>query len=442
MTHSFAAPRIAQEASVNRQEVRLTVASRISSRETAAEEASSSTGAGSAPPVDIEAGLLTGGQDRHYAFGLATALVLQGVSLDVVGSDEIDSPELHFNSKINFLNLRGEQKRDVTLAQKMSRVLIYYASLIRYAATARPKILHILWNNKFEFVDRTLLMLYYRILGKKVVVTAHNVNAARRDLTDTVANRLTLRAQYRLADHIFVHTTKMKSELVNDFGVRDGAITVIPYGINNAVPSTDLSPRKAKEQLSFRDSEKAILFFGAITPYKGLEFLVSAFQHIADKDPDYRLIIAGRPEKGRERYMEEIQQTISQCVNRNHIIQKLSYIPDSEIELYFKAADLLVLPYTQIFQSGILFLGFSFGLPAVATDIGSFGEDIIENKTGFLCKPGDPVDLGRTIDRYFKSELYKNRDRSREEIRQYANARHGWDVVARMTRNVYGNLLL
>ena len=55
---------------------------------------------------------------------------------------------------------------------------MYYAKLIRYAATAKPKIFHILWNNKFESFDRTLLMLYYRFLGKRIVLTAHNVNAA------------------------------------------------------------------------------------------------------------------------------------------------------------------------------------------------------------------------------------------------------------------------
>jgi len=53
----------------------------------------------------------------------------------------------------------------------MARVLIYYARLLRYAAAAEAKIFHILWNNKFEFIDRTLVVLYYKLLGKKVVLT-------------------------------------------------------------------------------------------------------------------------------------------------------------------------------------------------------------------------------------------------------------------------------
>ena len=59
--------------------------------------------------------------------------------------------------------------------------LRYYARLIRYAATAEPTVLHILWHNKIEAFDRTVLMLYYRLLGKRLVFTAHNVNAGRRD---------------------------------------------------------------------------------------------------------------------------------------------------------------------------------------------------------------------------------------------------------------------
>src|SRR3989449_8913627 len=177
------------------------------------------------------------------------ALVSNGVCLDFIGSDETDSPELHGTPKVNFLNLRGNQRRDASLVKKVSRVLIYYARLIRYAAIARPKVFHILWNNKFEFFDRTLLLLYYKLLGKKIALTAHNVNAGRRDSTDTLVNRLGLRIQYRLADHIFVHTEEMKSELCAEFAVRKPAVTVIPYGINNAVPDTGHTSDEARQRL-------------------------------------------------------------------------------------------------------------------------------------------------------------------------------------------------
>ena len=104
-----------------------------------------------------------------------------------------------------------------------------------------PKLFHILWHNRFQFFDRTFLLLYYKLLGKKIVLTAHNVNAGQRDLNDTWLNRLSLKVQYALADHVFVHTGKMKHDLVLEFEVPKSKVSVIPFGINNTVPNTDLS---------------------------------------------------------------------------------------------------------------------------------------------------------------------------------------------------------
>ena len=370
----------------------------------------------SAPTPLAESGvaLLTGGFDKHYTFGLAMALASKGVCLDVIGSDDVDGPKMHTTANLRFLNLRGN-KRETDLVAKVSRVLVYYARLIRYAAEAKPKIFHLLWNNKFEFFDRTLLMLYYKVLGKKIAFTAHNVNAGKRDSNDSLLNRLTLRMQYRLADHIFVHTDKMKRELLMDFGVSEGAVTVIPFGINNSVPDSDLTPTEAKHRLGIQNNEKTILFFGAIRPYKGLEYLVEAFFQLAPTHSEYRLIIAGAPRKETEWYLEKIQRTIEHHPNRGQVIQKTHYVPDEETELYFKAADVLVLPYTHIFQSGVLFLAYRFGLPVIAADIASFREDVVEGRSGFLFNPGVPNSLAQTIERYFGSDLYMELSTCREE---------------------------
>lgn len=385
--------------------------------------------------------MLTGAQDRHYAFGLAMALVADGVRLDFIGSDELDGPELHGTPAVNFLNLRGSQRRDARLPRKVARVLTYYVRLLHYAARARPQVFHILWNNKVEFVDRTLLMIYYKLLGRKVVLTAHNVNAGKRDSTDTLLNRLTLRIQYGLADHIFVHTEKMRSELLEDFGVRPPRVTVIPYGINNAVTDTDLTPVAAKQRLGIGGGERTVLAFGQIAPYKGLEYLVAAFQRLLTWRGDYRLIIAGKPKEGWEKYWDEIQRTISGSPAQERIIRKIAHIPDEETELYFKAADALILPYTHIYQSGVLSLAYSFGLPVIASDVGSLREHIVEGQTGFVCKPSDPVDLATTIDAYFSSDLFKALNSRRQQIRDYAKERYSWDTVSRETRKVYRDLL-
>lgn len=385
----------------------------------------------------LEVGLLTGCQDRPYAFGLAMALIAKGANLDMIGSDEIDSPELHATPNLRFLNFRGSQRSNISFTQKLSKLLVYYAKLIRYAALSRPKMLHILWNNKFEAFDRTILMLYYKALGKKVALTAHNVNQAKRDVKDSLLNRITLRAQYQLCDHIFVHTRKMKSELCEDFGVRDSAVTVIRHPINDAFPDTDLTPSQAKEKLGLREDEKAILYFGRIRPYKGIEYLLAAFRELASKGSDYKLVIAGEPKRGSEEYLREIQGILEKDFEPSQIISRIQFIPDADMEIYLKGADVLVLPYKDIFQSGVLFLAYSYGLPVVATDVGSFREEIVDGETGFLCQPGDTQDLARTLERYFASDLYRNLRTRRGEIREYAQRVHSWDAVAELTLKAY-----
>jgi glycosyltransferase involved in cell wall biosynthesis len=399
--------------------------------------------AGKALPANLrrdpDVALLTAGRDRPYALGMAAALIDQGLFFDFIGSDLVDDPGLHGNPQVNYLKLRN-QHLDAGLLQKMTRVLVYYLRLIRYAASARPRIFHLLWNNKFEFFDRTVLMLFYRLLGKKIVLTAHNVNAATRDGNDSFLNRASLKIQYRLCDHIFVHTEKMKTELTAQFGVTGGKVSVIPFGINNTVPDTELTPGEARRHLGIRDGEKTLLFFGNIAPYKGLEYLITAFTELAKKSGDYRLVIAGRP-KDCEDYWNRLQQMMSSSGMRERIILRSEYVPDEQTELYFKAADILVLPYTEIFQSGVLFLGYSFGLPVVASDAGSLKEEIIEGKTGFVFRSQNAAELGEIVEKYFTSDLYRALNVKRQIIREYANERYSWSKVAAITARVYSKLI-
>lgn len=388
----------------------------------------------------IAVSLLTGGGDKPYAFGLATELIRRRITLDLIGSDDLDCLDFRDKPRVHFLNLRGDQRADVSLAKKILRVLVYYIKLIGYALTAKSNLFHLLWNNKFQSFDRTVLMVYYKLLGKKIALTVHNVNAARRDSKDSLLNRLSLRVQYHLTDHFFVHTEKMKVELVEEFGVREARITVIPFGINNAVPITSISCGEARQRLGISDGQKVILFFGNIAPYKGLAYLVKAFQTLRDQDKRYALVIAGRPKDAQE-YWAAIHASIREDVELGRILLKAEYIPDAETEVYFKAADILVLPYKHIYQSGVLLLGYSFGLPVLAADVGSLRDEIIEGRTGFVFKPEDPTDLARCISKYFASDLFRNLNQRRQEIKEYAAKQYSWEIVGRKTMEVYAQLL-
>jgi glycosyltransferase involved in cell wall biosynthesis len=378
----------------------------------------------SMPNRPTRVALMTGGGDRPYALGLVSSLVPHGVALDVIGSDEIGGPRLHESRLVRHFNLRGDTRSSVAKPLKILRILIFYARLLFYATTTKTKVFHILWNNRLELLDRTLLLLYYRVLRKRIVFTAHNVNAGRRDGHDTTLNRLTLRMQYRLVDHLFVHTEKMRQELRTDFGVPDHKISVIPFGVYDGMPNTSLTSVQARLRLGLMPSHKV---------------LVEAMAALAGKDTEYRLLIVGRLENC-DRYWEEIQQRISRFGLRPNIIERIEFVPDEEAEIYFKAADVLVLPYTEIFQSGVLLIGYTFGLPVIASDVGSFREDVIEGKTGYLCRARDPEDLAAVMRTYFDGDPFAHLGERRAQIADYARQHYSWATVGEITCKVYTRL--
>jgi glycosyltransferase involved in cell wall biosynthesis len=372
--------------------------------------------------------------------GLASSLVARNVVLDFVGSNDLDSQELRRLPGLHFLNLRGDQNPNAHRLSKIVRVVQYYRRLVAYAVTARPKVFHVLWNNKFELFDRTILMLFYRALGKRIVLTVHNVNTAARDGGDGLLNRMSLTIQYALADHLFVHTERMRTQLYSDFRVPLENVTKIPFGINSTVPNTSVTTTQARVRLGLPGDAKIVLFFGNIAPYKGLEHALNAMQRVVRTIPESRLLIAGQP-KGETRYWSRLQQMIDGLQLGSHVDEHIRYIPDEDVEIYFKAADVLVLPYTHVFQSGVLFLGYNFGLPVVATDVGAMKHEVIEGSTGFICRPNDPEHLADAIERYFRSSLHQGLEMARARIRRQVAASHSWDIVSEVTCGVYATLL-
>jgi glycosyltransferase involved in cell wall biosynthesis len=385
--------------------------------------------------------LLTGGSDRPYAFGLLDTLLARDMEVDFIGSDEFKPSEVLIDPKVNFLNLRGDTNPAAPRRQKIARIGQYYFRLLQYAAKTDAVVFHILWANRFILLDRILMNLYYKLMGKKIVFTAHNVNERQRDGCDSVYNRLTLRALYALVDHIFVHTHRMKVQLIDDFGVRENKISVIPFGINNTLPKTDLTGWEARSRLGLRKEDKVLLFFGRVANYKGLEYAIEALNRLVKTDDRFRLVVAGRIEKGCENYWNSIESAIEQYGLGQHVVKNIEFIPDEEVEVFFKSADVLILPYKAIFQSGLQFLAYSFGLPVIATDIGSFREDIVDGKTGLICQPEDADDLADKIHDYFHSELFDNLQQARGEIMEYGNRKYSWEEVGHITRAVYEQLL-
>jgi len=278
------------------------------------------------------------------------------------------------------------------------------------------------------------------MMGRKLVYTAHNINERARDGGDTRINRWSLNFLYNIVDHIIVHTERMKQQLIDEYHVAEGKVTVIPHGIYDVIPQSPLTRQDARKKLNLRDDERTILFFGNIAPYKGLEYLLLSLARLKLSGVLYKVIIAGRI-KDCSAYWREIEEIIDEYGLEGDLIRRTEFIPDEDIEIYFKAADLLVLPYTYIYQSGILFLAFNFGVPVVASDVGSLKEDIVEGRTGYICKPKDAEDLARKIEQYFTSDLFNGLEGNRAKIIAYANEKYSWASVGQKTYAVYEKML-
>lgn len=384
--------------------------------------------------------LLTGGGDTPYALGLLHALAAKGIQVDFIANDEMSRADIANHKNVNCLNLRGDQNPSVGRVAKIARVLRYYGRLFKYSFTSEAAVFHILWFNKFLVFDRTLLNIYYKCLGKKLVFTAHNIDETERDGGGNVLAKVSLKILYRLVDHVFVHTPKMKSELIGKFKIEEGRATVIPFGINNTTPQSGISRAEARAKVHLQAQDKVLLFFGLIAPYKGLEFLLDALDQLRKTDPTFKLIIAGQV-KDCQPYWRHIEGIIEKLQLQANLIRRIEFVPDTDVEAIFMSADVLVLPYRFVYQSGVLFLSYSFGLPVIVTDVGSLRDEVEEGKTGMVCKPEDASDLARVIREYFEGDIYKNLNESMKYIRARGNDRYAWSRVCDATHVVYQALL-
>jgi glycosyltransferase involved in cell wall biosynthesis len=388
--------------------------------------------------------LLGSGVSGHYEVGLISGLAKKKLSMDVIGTDEIINSPVMKNKGIQYLQYFDSLTEKDSRLKKIRRIFNFYIRMIKYTIKTDVRLFHLQWHNKFIVFDRIVMNLFYKLAKKKLVYTAHNIDADQRNERKTIFNRISLSIQYRIVDHIIVHTKKMKEQLILEFNINSNKISVIPHGIilidNKYID--DIPKNIARKAFKLSKEEKVILFFGNITSYKGVEFAVNALHILVNKfkDNQFRLIIAGEVKKENITYYRTLEDIITQYNLDDYIIKIPDYIPDSQIEILFACSDVLVLPYKNIFQTGVLFLSYSFGLPVIASDVGSLKEDIILGETGYIFKPKDSKELAEKIKLYFNSELYKDLKNVRKKIKTTMTQKYSWDSIGIKTFNVYENI--
>jgi glycosyltransferase involved in cell wall biosynthesis len=196
-----------------------------------------------------------------------------------------------------------------------------------------------------------------------------------------------LRAQ---ADALIVHREGLRAEAARRFSIGEDRIHVIPH-LALTRYRRFLPPRAPT------DDRFDLLFFGRVYAYKGLEHLIAAAEHVADRIPSLRVTIAGAG--------DDLARCRALIKRPNLFDIRARYIPADETAMLFARSDAVVLPYIEASQSGVLAMALPFGKPVIASDVGDFRETLTGGPApaGLLVPPGDPGALAAAI-----LSLYEN----------------------------------
>jgi glycosyltransferase involved in cell wall biosynthesis len=233
---------------------------------------------------------------------------------------------------------------------------------------------------------------------------------------------------YRRADRIIVHGRPLKEQLHERLGIERDKIHVIPHialGFGDDV--ADLPPGPGPESGSGAREGPKVLFFGRIWAYKGLDYLIRAQPAISARVPDAKFVIAGRGEDF-QKYREMMQDPSAFEIHNR-------WLDDGERTRLFEAADVVVLPYVEATQSGVVPVAYAHSRPVVATATGGLPDIVDHGVTGLLVPPRDSESLAEAI-----TDLLLNVERRRRmglAGRQKLVEECSAPVVARETVAVY-----
>ncbi|NYZ78921.1 glycosyltransferase family 4 protein [Candidatus Micrarchaeota archaeon] len=280
------------------------------------------------------------------------------------------------------------------------------------------------WSYPLAPVFFTVLLIS-KIRRKKVVITVHNVVPHERSMVSNFLNETVL----FLGDEFIVHTGINKEKLSETYGIAKERIHVIPMGILTSAPIRGISRKKARAHLGISYNKKVVLFFGNIRDYKGLDVLIKSMKSVVEDIPEAMLLIAGQVWGEWDAY----EKLIDELGLDKHIVKKLEFIQPSEVEYYFNATDIVVLPYKYFdSQSAIGALALPFKKPLIVTDVGGLPE-FVKDKSA-VAKPNDAEDLAERITCVLKDKnLILKLGRDSGDIRE----KFGWKGIAKKTIGVY-----
>jgi glycosyltransferase involved in cell wall biosynthesis len=300
-----------------------------------------------------------------YDHALSAALADRGLDVELITSRFAYAPAPEpagYLRRELFYRLAARAGR----ARRAVRLAEHVPDMVRYRRLAREAdVVHFQWLS-LPRIDRHLLPR-----GRPLVITAHDILPRERVAGSHEAQQ----RLYARFDAVVVHSDDGRRRLVEEAGVEPDRIHVIPHGAFTHL--AELPPGPLPPELPATD-RPVVLYFGLIRPYKGLDVLLEAWRGIADAE----LWIVGRP-----------RFDVSGLRGGDPTVRWVPrFVSDLELAACFRRADLVVLPYREIEQSGVLATALAFGSPLLLSDVGGFRE-VAEAGAARLAPPGDAAAL-------------------------------------------------
>jgi glycosyltransferase involved in cell wall biosynthesis len=315
---------------------------------------------------------------------------------------------------------------------KLSESILNLSALATRFMFSPPDIVHVQYLPMLQ--SRLPLDLWFvqfcRKRGSKIVLTVHDLLPH-----DTgEAHKQTFRDLYRMVDGVICHSDNIRTRLQAEFSVPAEKITVIPHGpFFYDLPAT--ASELTLQSFDLEPGKLLVLWQGIIFPYKGIDLLLDAWQHVEATSDDARLLIVGT---GSPELSEQIREQISR-LGLKHVNLHVRFISTEELVALYRAADIVVYPYRAITTSGALATGLSLGKTIVASNLPVFRELLTDRENAILVDPQKSAELSAAL-----LELSSD-SRLRQQLAANVDAMHfgdeSWLSIADKTKKFYSAIL-
>lgn len=187
--------------------------------------------------------------------------------------------------------------------------------------------------------------------------------------------------------------------------------------------------KEARKKLGLKEDAKVLLFFGLIRDYKGLDLLIESFADKRFREDNFHLIIAGEYYSDKHVYTDLIEKHNL----GEYVLQADKFIPDSEVNIYFSAADLIVQPYKSATQSGVTQIAYHFNKPMVVTNVGGLPEMCPNGEVGYVCEV-EPKSIADGVIRFFNDDD-ETKNQMVENIK-IIKKKYSWDILVESLLNL------